>query len=370
LKRGKLRIGYVGWVGHDNLGDEASFLTVKSIFSEYDLIPDVFQNYRRHYSGITLFGGGTLLPNWIPWTRPNRYNYIFGTGVKSEFDPFDSLNEKLFFSLGIERLRNFSFRLAGVRDPNSKERLRLMGVDSEVIGDPCLLLEANSYEKREDAKIGVNVGSSISIYGNDEKRVLHEVTELCRLLERNGFHVVLIPFSRDDVPMLKSIRKKSDVDICWDWTNIQNVLNSVASCQILIGERLHSLVFSAATYTPFVSIAYRSKCRDFAESVGFDEYIVGTDKISSRATLMMIYSLLDNWDEMQRLLIQNVKMYRKKLKNFAATMKSDMSKLPDDKWSALSPGLLNYLRWSVMVQKDKFLYYHAKKIWQAQNSKK
>ncbi len=49
----------------------------------------------------------------------------------------------------------------------------------------------------------------------------------------------------------------------------------------MVGERLHACVLAAAAGRPFVSIEYRPKLRDFADSVGMGEYLVRTDEISS-----------------------------------------------------------------------------------------
>ena len=68
-------INYVGWVGHGNLGDEALYFAIQNVFSKYKLFP--LRNYCL--SGITLFGGGTLLPIWPTFIMPNTYNYGYGS---------------------------------------------------------------------------------------------------------------------------------------------------------------------------------------------------------------------------------------------------------------------------------------------------
>ena len=46
-----------------------------------------------------------------------------------------------------------------------------------------------------------------------------------------------------------------------------------------VGLRLHGNVLSAAAGTPFVSLAYRLKSFDFADSVGMGEFTIRTDTV-------------------------------------------------------------------------------------------
>ena len=321
-KRGK-RITYIGWVGHANMGDEALYQSNREIFSAYQLVPD----NRMQHSRITLFGGGTVLPGWTMTVLPNRYNYAYGVGVLGQsfygtFHPFV-----------IRQLRRFNFRFLGVRGNISGRQLEECGIKSEVIGDPCLLLEPTRYDKKEDTRIGVNVGTSLErIWGGDERGFLREVTDLCKKLVAEGYDPVLIPFWVKDIPLLSEISSAVGIRVFEDWMNTQKLLDEIASCHVLIGEKLHSLVFSAATYTPFISLEYRPKCLDFAEAMGFEEYNVRTDKATGKRLFTMFSNLLDEWDEMRKNLIKNVGVYRKRLSRSAAHIKKDIESLPEDKW--------------------------------------
>ena len=320
MKQGK--ITYIGWVGHNNIGDEALYQSNQKIFEPYQLIPDE----KRQHSKITLFGGGTLHSNWLSSIVPNRYNYAYGVGVRnpSFWGPDSSI---------IKLLKKFNFRYFGVRGITIKKILEDWGIHSEVIGDPCLLLEPKQYKKRENTKIGINMGSDGLIWGQDEEQVLRETAKLCRALKRNGYHPILIPFCKNNVPHIKIISKTTNTHVFENWTNIQEVLNFIASCHILIGERLHSIIFSATTYTPFISLEYRPKCMDFAETVGFNKYNIRTDKMTAEKVMAMFSNLSNNWTEIHRQLIKNVEIYRKKLREFANLIKKDIESLPDDKWS-------------------------------------
>lgn len=319
MEQGK--ITYVGWVGHDNLGDEALYQSNKKLFNPYRLVPD---NNKQH-SKITLFGGGTLLPYWSRLVMPNKYNYAYGVGVRNpsfweKTDPF------------INQVKNFNFRFLGVRGNTSKKLLRDWGIDSKVIGDPCLLLSSSTRE-RENKKIAINVGSDGLVWGGGQERVFVEVAKLCKVLKRDRYNPILIAFSKDDVPHIKEISKITNTNMFEGWRSTKRTLDLIASSYILIGERLHSIIFSAATHTPFISLEYRPKCQDFAETVGFEKYCIRTDKMTSEKVMALVYSLSENWTEMHEELVKKVKKYCKELREFADEIKKDIQSLPSDKWS-------------------------------------
>src|SRR5689334_15436274 len=74
----KKTINYIGWLGHNNLGDEALFAANQQIFNKFRLI----NKHQLYDSPVSLFGGGTVLPEWAYDVQINRYNYAFGVGVK------------------------------------------------------------------------------------------------------------------------------------------------------------------------------------------------------------------------------------------------------------------------------------------------
>src|SRR4030042_2972317 len=68
LAKRKEKIAYIGWVGHDNLGDEILLEAHKKLFSEYEIIPVMNSKMislieKMHifpYKAVFL-GGGTLI---------------------------------------------------------------------------------------------------------------------------------------------------------------------------------------------------------------------------------------------------------------------------------------------------------------------
>ena len=353
----KKRITYIGWLEGENLGDEALYLANKILFRDHELVPD-FKRHGQQYSKITVLGGGTLIPFVSYWVRPNRYNYAFGVGVEPEaFWPEFSPKE------AIDRVEKFNFRLIGVRGKMSYEALERWGLSSEVIGDPALLLEPTANIKRKDDLVLVNLASIKRIWGQEPERVHREMIELCKNLKTDGFDVFLLPFCIEDLPLNKRIADESGVEIFNARKDIQATLDFIASSQVVIGERLHSNIFSACAATPFIMIAYRPKCFDFVDTVGLSKYVLRTDEMSSIRIISLFRDMQRNWDEIHTKLVENVGMYRKRLRDFSARIIEDIESLPEDKWDP--PSRLEELRWRLVAQPDRFLHYKAYRIWRS-----
>lgn len=354
-------INYVGWVGHKNVGDEALLLASKKLFSSYKLtaaVPEHAKN-RSSNSGITLFGGGTVLPTWtMNLVLKNRYNYAFGVGVRNPsywgtFDP-----------IVIEQVKRFRFRFIGVRGKISHDLLKNWGIASEIIGDPVLMLAPQSYRKKEE-KIAINVGLAPGerMWGNSQV-LMNETIKLCEELKKH-YDVTLIPFQSDAVPFITKISQKTGVNILDGWMNIQNSLDFISSCKVLIGQKLHSIVFSAAAHTPFISLEYRPKCLDFAESVGYEKFNLRTNHMTAKRVMTLLDCLLYSWDTMHELLIDNIEMYRNKIKSFSSRIINDIESLPNDKWVPL--GTLEKAKSNFFYGSELFLYRRANRFFKVFN---
>ena len=344
-------INYVGWLGHANVGDEALFLVSKKLFGENKIVPIDVDNVSP-CSGITLFGGGTLLPFWtFGLNLKNRYNYVFGVGVRNPryWGDFDHIF--------IEHIKRFRFRLLGVRGPLSQNILKKWGIASEVIGDPALILEPACCKKQKE-RIAINVTTANNEMWGNSQHVIEETIKLCQTLKKQ-YELTLIPFYHEDVPSVIQISREVGVDVFENWSNPQQTLDFMSSCKVVIGQKLHSIVFSAAAFTPFISLEYRPKCLDFSQTVGYEKYNLKTDQMTAQNVLTKLHYLLEDYDHMRELLIENVGIYRKKIKSFAKRIIEDIEALPENKW--LPFGVSDRIRQKILVHPENCLYEYAQK---------
>lgn len=332
------RFIYYGWIGQTNLGDEATYKAIREIFRSIDrsieFIPipaDTYYGFQREYSPVTILGGSTGIPDWMNSLWPTRNSYVFGSGVKDLSCSLYNylLQQGLRVSVWIRRLK--AFRYIGVRGELSKNTLASWGVKSEVIGDPSFSLLPDKSAKKTENKIAINLGDDGILWGMNQSLVFHEIAKVIRNLKKEGYTIVLIPFRQNNVSLIRTLAEKEGVSFYNNWLNIQSTLDLIASCQILIGERVHSLGLSAAAGTPFIGLDYQPPSYEIAQSVGFGKYTIRTDTVTEEKVIQKFDDLLENYEEMQKTLKAKVDFYRRRQTDFALRIARDIESLSEDR---------------------------------------
>ena len=328
-------INYVGGVTPNfNMGDEALYKIDEDIFSRYSFkLYRITSPLRQKHTQTTLVGGGTILPAIALLMRPVKYSYVFGAGV------LDPIWHGPFSPELINRFKLINFRMISVRGNLSKELLKDWGICSEVIGDPCLSLKPTKVLERRDNRVAINVGVAFPKYSwGRSDRVVGELSKVCSALKHRGYEVLLIPFWKNNMKDVENLSKKAGVAIFEKWEDFEATLNLISTCKIFIGEKLHSLVFSAATNTPFIGLAYAPAHFDFVDSVGFSKFTIPTTKIAAEKIMDLFNELVGDYEKVQIKLASRVNEYRERQIKFASRITSDIESLPEDKWSVQNNG--------------------------------
>ena len=180
------------------------------------------------------------------------------------------------------------------------------------------------------------MGSSGPSWHGNREHVFIEIAKFCIALKKEGYSPILMPFWRRKMRVINKISEITDTPIFKNWRNPEKVIDLISTCSVLVGEKIHSIIFSAAAFTPFISLVYRPKCKYFAEIMGFEEYCLNTENLSHKKLIIMLQNLLDNWNKKRNQLIKNVIKYRTILRESAEEIKKDIKNLPLDKWSVNS----------------------------------
>jgi polysaccharide pyruvyl transferase WcaK-like protein len=360
---------YYGWLGYHNLGDEALYRAISSIFSSYSykFVPiqaDAFYGFNREYSPVTIVGGSTGIPDWMDCLRPTRYSYVFGAGVKDpSFYGYDYVfTQKQKVSVWKNRLK--SFRYIGVRGEISKQTLAKWGIDSQVIGDPAFSLRPSESLEKAEKRIAINFGSDGILWGMNDSNVVREIASVIRILKKEGYEVILVPFNGKNAPLVQEVANQEAVSFFDNWFNVESTVNLLASCKLLIGERVHSLALSAAAGTPFVGIEFQPPCYEVAQSVGFEDYTIRTDAVSGAKILSLLNVLLENYEVMRTRLMRRVEMYRRKQAEFATQISQDIESLPENYWNvSTARKTINNLFWRADA-----VFWKRAELWKAWDS--
>jgi polysaccharide pyruvyl transferase WcaK-like protein len=270
----------VGWVGKDNLGDEAMLEATGQLLSWGEI------DVRGEARDLLLLGGGTLINRnqYLKWLTerdsPRIERAALGTGVANP--GFWGVTEDP--SEWLRWLGTCAY--VGVRGPRSADTLQGWGFkgEIEVCGDPALALESTSQGVDPGSVLVAPAWTNGELWGGSDHDVFKELAAAIRVWEGEGRQVTLLScHPTDDRPILliRDMLGQTGAKYVTGYINVQESLESIASASVVVGERLHACVLAAAADRPFVAIEYRPKLQDFAESVAMGEYLVRTDAISS-----------------------------------------------------------------------------------------
>jgi len=159
------------------------------------------------------------------------------------------------------------------------------------------------------------------VYGGDPKALSAAVAKV--LAELTGRYAVLLyplwlHFDEESVSEMESLIRKAIPQQRGkgrEQSGRLGVLRQVEDAPVLVelmrrahftvGLRLHGNVLSAAAGTPFVSLAYRLKSFDFADSIGMGEFTLRTDTVIQERNALRerIEALLGRRDEIKATLL-------------------------------------------------------------------
>lgn len=269
-------------------------------------------------------GGGSLLqdatsPKTIPyylgvlkiaqWLGKPTFIYAQGVGP---------VNRKLFYPMIRSIFRKCTY--ISVRDMQSGELLQSMGISGEavhVVPDPVMGLplaegkgvhldshSGSAFKENEAAPVssieeqresseepvkpsslssGETQGSlpviGISVrYWHPERKELKAVAEgLKALAEQRPVHLRFLPFHQpDDIEASQFIadamgdvyKNGSALSFYRDEKQPQDMLREVSRCDMILGMRLHSLIYAANQSVPLLGISYDPKINHFLKRLG------------------------------------------------------------------------------------------------------
>lgn len=323
---------YVGAISQNNLGDEAVFEAIQHYLTEKLFIyPFSYSKvssgkYLRNFLKITpsyiITGGGTIIKkgkdeSYLKILLSTKYKYpkaktlILGAGVadpilaKNIGFPTDNVSWKKFLDKA---------DYIGVRGKISKKILKdiwKVNSDVDIIYDPAIFFKKNSPKKKKRQKvIAVNFCNILGrIYGQDQKAIEIFANSIIEKLLEDNFKIFLYPTAESDIPYMKSILSDnilSQIEVYENYSNLSDSLNFLESMDLLLGMRLHSIIFSSITYTPFLAIEYESKTSDYLNSANILNNSIRTDELSLEEVFNHLKDIYYNLDQEQNNLFEKI----------------------------------------------------------------
>ena len=243
---------------------------------------------------LVISGGGSLLQDVTSKRSLAYYLSIIAAGKWKR-------KKVMLFAQGIGPIRNRFMRLLTrlvvskadvitVRDEDSAEELKRMGVPAakvEVTADPVLMLnpESKIAGKTILAEAGLDpykpiIGVSVREWPDNQRCLKQLAAALGTLSDRYNAQIAILPLqvSKDlkDSQLLQgylpAIRNKV-VLMKGDYST-EEFLSVIGSFRLLIGMRLHALIFAAVMKVPLLAISYDPKVDSFLKAIGTEA--VGT----------------------------------------------------------------------------------------------
>jgi polysaccharide pyruvyl transferase CsaB len=235
-------------------------------------------------SDIILVGGGGLLfdtpfqvlPFWLGRIVAARSvgipSVLYSVGV----GPIEKRRSRRYLKLGLRYVDTIT-----VRDEFSAELLRKCGIKREVsiLPDPALLLEPAAESRAEEIlreegvpedrrKIGISLRFWQAFNKSEQARFAASVREaLERLAAESDVSFVMVPFqlppALGDIDLMKEIAVgsacKDDIHIIKGSYAPAEAKALLGKMDLVLGMRLHSLIFSLTMGVPSVALSYTHK---------------------------------------------------------------------------------------------------------------
>lgn len=237
----------------------------------------------RESSGL-ISGGGSLLqdvtsPKSVPyylgiiklaqWMGKPTFIYAQGVGP---------VQRKLFHGMIRSVFRKCEY--ISVRDEQSRELLRSMGLRQpgvEVVPDPVMGLTppAEVPGSEHDGDLPV-VGISLRFWEKDRRELDAIVEGLKQVSRTRPVHLKFLPFHLpSDTEASKYCMEKlgdisatgSIVSLCENVDHPYKMLREVEACSVLLGMRLHSLIYAAGRRVPLIGVSYDPKIDHFLNRI-------------------------------------------------------------------------------------------------------
>ncbi|MCR8844780.1 polysaccharide pyruvyl transferase CsaB [Paenibacillus sp. SC116] len=258
---------------------------------------------------IPYYLGVIKLAQWL-----GKPTFIYAQGI-------GPVQRKLFYPF----IKNVFSRSAyvSVRDVESAALLEKMGLNKssiEVVPDPVMGMrlpsgtpQSSGFDEEGRPIVGVSVR-----FWNEDRTDMDRIAEMLQQwMEQQQLHIRFLPFhghsdeaaSRYVMDRLSNVDKHgSAVSISPIYPHPLDMLKEVSRCRVLVGMRLHSLIYAASQQVPVLGISYDPKIDQFLNRLG--EQAIGTTKqLHPQRAAEQASSVLSNterWREQHQEVIQQL----------------------------------------------------------------
>ena len=353
-----LKATIIGNYGATNLGDEAILHTILSSHPQISFTVfshDPAETSRQHNisatyplpfgfrsifrggflksfrtlkkSDFVIIGGGGLFTDEkikaiLLWGWHFLWAKFFGKPVFFYANSIGPLNSKIGKFLTKKILQKAD--KITLRDQLSADLINSLGIQNfKITADPAFLFETKEKTKTKSKKIAISLRNWIK----HEKNYIQTLKSVVTNLENQGYQILLIPmqtFQDNYTEVLTQIASEQSLIVNpKDFEELIEILND---CEFTIGMRLHFLIASSLSGTPFITLSYSQKTTALAEELGQKKYLLKIQEVFLEKIISLINQLKKENTEIIDRLKSEVEKKKKKaelnkkiLENFIKT---------------------------------------------------
>jgi len=221
--------------------------------------------------------------------------------------------------------------LITVRDNPSKELLENLGVVNPSIyvnSDPSFLLRRKDTTDIMDKYphlrelIYLNnspvIGISVREYKENRKDLRGTFAKIADdLIENYKVKIIFLPFKFDEdvhisEEILSLMKNKNQANVLKTRLEPEELLSLLSRLSLMVGVRLHSIIFSTMAGIPFIALNYDPKVKNFVENLGLFELLLELDNTSLKNFKEKIKYIRENDDRIKKILSKKVKILQER----------------------------------------------------------
>ncbi len=282
--------------------------------------------YRLKNTDLFISGGGGLLQDatgkgwsvlyylgliWgaLFWKVPV---FIYGQGI----GPVHKKINRLLIKYTLNKVTFIT-----LRENFSKILLNSLGVKVPpiyVYSDPSFLLQKKNTERlnilftelkgsdtiNRRRLIGFSLRETKN-YGLNDQQDMARIAD--NLIENYQAKIIFLPFKREEDTIFSSriierMHNQQDVKIIKEDLSPEEWLSVISQLSLVIGMRLHSIIFSCRVMTPFIALNYDPKVSYFVEDLGLSNLLIDYSHISFLEIKKRLEYILENRKEIEKIL--------------------------------------------------------------------
>ncbi|KHE71540.1 polysaccharide pyruvyl transferase CsaB [Halobacillus sp. BBL2006] len=158
-----------------------------------------------------------------------------------------------------------------VRDEDSKALLKVIGIQNrvDIVPDPVMALEAEFFESPwlNDQPFTKMISVSVRDWPSSVN-YKKKIAEALDTYAKQGYTIVFLPMhgEHDEQTSLEVTGiMMEEAYIAPQYASIEEKIAIIKKSRLLVGMRLHSLIFAAIGHVPFVALSYDPKIDSFAK---------------------------------------------------------------------------------------------------------